>query len=90
MDRPVVSTTMNGTQPGTLIAPPALAHTVEQAAERVNIPETKLWRAIRDGQLRSFKVGRSRRVSEQALIDYICSLEKLAAELKSARDVQGQ
>ena len=79
---------MNGAEPDALTVAPALAYTVEQASERVNIPETKLWRAIRDQQLRSFKIGRSRRVSEQALRDYIIWLENLESKLKSARDVQ--
>jgi excisionase family DNA binding protein len=55
--------------------PPALAYTVEQAADRVNLPETKLWQAIKEQKLRSFKFGRSRRVSERALIDFIELLE---------------
>ena len=55
---------------------PALSYTVEQAAVRTNIPETKLWRAIRDGLLKSFKLGRSRRVSEWALREFICDLER--------------
>ena len=79
---------MNRAEPDVLASAPALAYTVEQAAERVNIPETKLWRAIRDQQLRSFKIGRSRRVSEQALRDYILWLESMESELRSARDVQ--
>ena len=81
---------MNGAEPDPISAAPALAYTVEQAAERVNIPQTKLWRAIRDNQLRSFKVGRSRRVSEQALRDFILWLETLESKLQAARDVQCQ
>jgi len=81
---------MNGAEPDLLATAPALAYTVEQAADRVNIPQTKLWRAIRDNRLRSFKVGRSRRVSEQALRDFILWLENLESKLQSARDVQCQ
>ena len=55
---------------------PSLAYSVSQAAERTNIPETKLWAAIKDRQLRSFKVGRSRRVTEDALREYVTTLEE--------------
>ncbi len=54
----------------------ALAYSVPQAAKRTNLPETKLWRAIRDKQLKSFKLGRSRRVSEGALVAFVRELER--------------
>ena len=54
---------------------PALSYTMTGAACRTNLPETKLWAASKAGQLRTFRVGRSRRVSEEALCDLIRALE---------------
>ncbi len=42
---------------------PCISYSVPNAAKVVDVPETKLWQAIKDKQLRSFKVGRSRRVT---------------------------
>ncbi len=58
---------------------PALAYSVPQAARRTNLPETKIWRAIRDRRLTSFKLGRSRRISEHALQQFIRDLERVDA-----------
>jgi hypothetical protein len=54
---------------------PALSYSMSGAAARTNIPQTKLWAAARDEQLRTFRIGRSRRVSENALCDFIQALE---------------
>jgi excisionase family DNA binding protein len=52
-----------------------ISHSVERAAELTDIPQTKLRQAISDGLLRSFKVGRSLRVSDKALREFISKLE---------------
>ncbi len=66
-----------------------LSYTVGQAAKRTNISETKLWSAIKDGRLRSFKLGRSRRVSESALREFISDLENVTKRNKrSERSVK--
>jgi len=57
---------------------PALSYTMTGAARRTNLPETKLWAASKADQLRTFCVGRSRRVSEEALCDFIRALENKA------------
>jgi excisionase family DNA binding protein len=44
---------------------------VEEVAEVLNVGRTKVFDLIRSGQLASVKVGGSRRVTEQAIDDYI-------------------
>jgi hypothetical protein len=57
---------------------PALSYSMSGAAARTNIPATKLWAASKAEQLRTFRVGRSRRVSEAALCAFIEALETKA------------
>jgi excisionase family DNA binding protein len=47
---------------------------VEEVAEVLNVGRTKVFDLIRSGQLASVKVGGSRRVTEQAIDDYIARL----------------
>ena len=47
---------------------------VEEVAEVLNIGRTKVFDLIRSGHLASVKVGGSRRVTEQAIDDYIARL----------------
>ena len=61
---------------------PCIFHSVPNAAKGLDVPETKLWQAIKDKQLRSFKVGRSRRVTHEALCEYVERLERELAELE--------
>ncbi len=58
-----------------------LAYTIPQAAEVANIPETKLWQATRDHLLVTFKIGRSRRVSDTALREFIRRLDSKEIEI---------
>ncbi len=44
---------------------------VEEVAEVLNVGRTKVFDLIRSGHLASVKVGGSRRVTEQAIDDYI-------------------
>jgi len=56
-------------------------HRVEEVAEVLNVGRTKVFDLIRSGQLASVKVGGSRRVTEQAIEDYI---ERLCQESEVA------
>jgi excisionase family DNA binding protein len=47
---------------------------VEEVAEVLNVGRTKVFDLIRSGHLASVKIGGSRRVTEQAIDDYIARL----------------
>jgi excisionase family DNA binding protein len=51
------------------------AYTVEQVAEILNIGRDKVYFLLRTGQLRSIKIGKLRRITDQHLADFIASLE---------------
>lgn len=55
------------------------AYTVEQVAKMLHIGRDKVYHLLRTGQLRSIKIGRLRRITEQHLADFIASLEDDAA-----------
>lgn len=61
---------------------PCISYSIPNAAKVLDVPETKLWQAVKDKQLRSFKVGRSRRVTHEALRDYVERLERQLSELE--------
>jgi len=69
------------TQPRTADLP-CMSYSVPNAAKVLDVPETKLWQAVKDKQLRSFKVGRSRRVTHEALCEYVERLERELARLQ--------
>jgi excisionase family DNA binding protein len=48
--------------------------TVEQAAAELHIARRRVFELIRDGQLRSVKIGRSRRIRSSDLADYVAQL----------------
>ncbi len=52
--------------------------TPEEAAEALRIGRTRMYRLIREGAVRSVKVGQSRRVPVQALHDYVSESELAA------------
>ena len=52
--------------------------TPEEAAEALSIGRTRMYRLMREGTIRSVKVGQSRRVPVQALHDYVADLELLS------------
>jgi excisionase family DNA binding protein len=54
---------------------PAQAYTAEEVARRLEIGRTTIFSLIKGGQLRSFLVGRSRRVSAAALAEFIAKSE---------------
>ena len=51
------------------------AFTVEQVAEMLNIGRDKVYYLLRTGQLRSIKIGKSRRITDQHIADFVSSLE---------------
>ena len=55
------------------------AYTVEQVAKMLNISRDKVYYLLRTHQLRSIKIGKSRRITDQHLADFIASLEDDAA-----------
>jgi excisionase family DNA binding protein len=52
------------------------AYTVEQVAEILNIGRDKVYFLLRTGQLRSIKIGKLRRITDQHLADFVASLEE--------------
>ena len=51
--------------------------TVEQAAAELHIARRRVFELIRDGELRSVKIGRSRRIRSSDLADYVAQLTDL-------------
>ena len=52
------------------------AYTVEQVADMLHIGRDKVYHLLRTGQLRSIKIGKSRRITDQHLADFISAREK--------------
>ena len=50
-----------------------LLHTAEEAAEMLHIGRSRTYDLIRTGELTSIKIGRSRRVSSEALNEFVAS-----------------
>ena len=55
------------------------AYTVEQVAKMLNISRDKVYYLLRTRQLRSIKIGKSRRITDQQPAAFIASLEDDAA-----------
>jgi excisionase family DNA binding protein len=51
------------------------AFTVEQVAEMLHIGRDKVYYLLRTGQLRSIKIGKSRRITDRQLTEFVASLE---------------
>jgi excisionase family DNA binding protein len=60
---------------------PRLLLTVEEAARRIGICRSNMFKLIRQGEVRSVKVGRLRRVTPAALEDFV---RQLTAKEESA------
>jgi excisionase family DNA binding protein len=60
---------------------PRLLLTVEEAADRIGICRSNMFKLIRQGDVKSVKVGRLRRVTPAALEDYV---QRLSAPADSA------
>jgi excisionase family DNA binding protein len=58
---------------------PLQAYTVEQVAKMLNISRDKVYYLLRTRQLRSIKIGKSRRITDEQLAAFIASLEDDAA-----------
>jgi len=55
---------------------PLQAYTVEQVAKMLHISRDKVYYLLRTRQLRSIKIGKSRRITDQHLAAFIASLEE--------------
>lgn len=55
---------------------PPLLLTVDQAAARLQVSRWTVYNLIRSRELASVTIGRSRRISEAALLDYIARLSE--------------
>ncbi|MFI9594410.1 helix-turn-helix domain-containing protein [Nonomuraea sp. NPDC052265] len=53
------------------------AYKVEEVAELLGVGRDKIYQLIRTRQLHSIKIGRSRRITDQHLADFITSLEQI-------------
>ena len=51
------------------------AYTVEQVAKMLNVGRDKVYYLLRTRQLRSIKIGKSRRITEEQLAEFIASRE---------------
>jgi excisionase family DNA binding protein len=54
------------------------AYTVEQVAQMLSIGRDKVYYLLRTHQLRSIKIGKSRRITEEQLAEFIASQEDAA------------
>jgi excisionase family DNA binding protein len=54
------------------------AYTVEQVAEMLHVGRDKVYYLLRTGQLRSIKIGKLRRITEQHLAAFVASREDVA------------
>jgi excisionase family DNA binding protein len=54
------------------------AYTVEQVAKMLHVSRDKVYYLLRTGQLRSIKIGKLRRITDQQLNDFIAYLEDAA------------
>jgi excisionase family DNA binding protein len=54
------------------------AYTVEQVAKMLHIGRDKVYYLLRTGQLKSIKIGKSRRITDQQLAEFIESLDDAA------------
>lgn len=55
------------------------AYTVEQVAKMLHIGRDKVYELLRTGQLRSIKIGKLRRITEDHLAEFVASREDHAA-----------
>ncbi|MEV4112397.1 helix-turn-helix domain-containing protein [Nonomuraea sp. NPDC049695] len=53
------------------------AYKVEEVAELLGVGRDKIYGLIRTRQLRSIKIGQSRRITDQHLAEFIASLEQV-------------
>lgn len=63
----------------TVSPPVTLMLTPEEAALALRVGRSKVYDLMRAGELRSVKIGGSRRISVNALAEYVAALERDAA-----------
>jgi excisionase family DNA binding protein len=56
--------------------PAVRAYTVEEVADLLHVGRDKVYYLLRTGQLRSIKIGKSRRITERHLAEFVASLEE--------------
>src|SRR5689334_18637384 len=61
------------------------AYSVRQVAERLDLSVSRVWELIRGGELRSFKVGGSRRVDPSDLAEFLQAQRRRAVSPAPAR-----
>ena len=61
-----------------------LAYTVDQACEALAMNRSRIYKAIADGSIKTFKTGRRRMVSAKALEEYVAKLEREAEKGRAA------
>lgn len=61
-----------------------LSYTLEAAITQTGFTRSRIFAAINSGELRTFKAGRRRMVSHQALEAFIAKLERESAERGAA------
>jgi excisionase family DNA binding protein len=59
------------------------AYTVEQIAEILHVGRDKVYFLLRTGQLRSIKIGKLRRITNEHLAEFIASLETASRKDRS-------
>jgi len=71
-------TALDGPGQGTNPTKPETLHRAEDVAELWHVSRTKIFELIRTGQLRSLRIGGSRRISESAMAEYISRQSEVA------------
>jgi excisionase family DNA binding protein len=61
--------------PGNGTEPPPIAYTVAGAARHLAVTDRQVYRLIERGEIRSYKSGRSRRITHAALLEYVSQCE---------------
>lgn len=62
----------------TALTEPRLLLTPEQAAETLGLGRSRVYELMRARQIRSVKIGRSRRIPYASLLGFVADLEQLA------------
>ncbi len=54
------------------------AFTVDEVAEMLHVGRDKVYILLRTGQLRSIRIGKSRRITEDHLAEFVASVEEIS------------
>jgi len=63
----------------TIAETPRLLLTIGQAAQELSLSRSKIYELLGAGEIRSVRIGRSRRIPRQYLIDYVTGLDERVA-----------